>query len=184
MKRKLGAIAILSALAFPGSALADGWTLAPFKQDGWSPKFTLAGVVGSMDPDNGGTGQYTGAELSLDCPWFQPPSGTIRQQFNIGRYKHDDVTITSFEMNPNYFMTIGNGWTVGVGPGIGFARAYIGDHSAAMSSIQASANLNYRSGHFFAGLGARYQDTRDKEIVPGKSGVDNWLLSAKVGINF
>ena len=53
-----------------------------------------------------------------------------------------------------------------------------------MSSIQVSANVNYRNGHFFAGAGARYQDTLNKEIVAGVKGMDNWLLSAKVGINF
>jgi hypothetical protein len=137
-----------------------------------------------MDADNGGTGEYKGAEFSLNCPWFQPPTGAIRQQFNIGNYKHDGMSLTSFEMNPNYFISIGNGWSVGAGPGIGFVRGYLGDREAAMSSIQASANLNYRNGHFFFGAGARYQDTRNKELAIDKSGADNWLLSAKVGINF
>ncbi|MDP2827600.1 MAG: hypothetical protein Q8O37_03240 [Sulfuricellaceae bacterium] len=184
MNRKLGTIAFLSALAMSGNALADGWSWAPFKQDGWKPEFTLAGVVGSMNPDNGNSDQYTGGELSLNCPWFQPPTGSIRQQFNIGYYNQDNMSVTSFEMNPNYFVSIGKGWTVGAGPGIGYVRAVIDDQMASLSSFQLSTNLNYRSGHFFAGLGARYQDTRDKEIAPGKFGADNWLVAAKFGINF
>lgn len=184
MNRKLTAIAFLSTLAVSSSALADGWSMFPFKQDGWKPEFTLAAVVGSMNPDNGGTGTYTGAELSLNCPWFQPPTGTIRQQFNLGTFDHNGMSLTSFEMNPNYYVSIGNGWTLGAGPGIGFVRGYLNGKEAAMSSIQGSANLNYRNGHFFAGVGARYQDTRNKELAAGKSGADNWLVSAKVGINF
>lgn len=184
MKHKITTLALLSAMAFSGSALADGWTMFPVKNDGWKPEFTLAGVVGSLDADNGGTGEYKGAEFSLNCPWFQPPTGMIRQQFDIGHFKHDGMTLTSFEMNPNYFVSIGNGWTVGAGPGIGFVRGYLNGREAAMSSIQASANINYRNGHFFAGAGARYQDTRNKELAVGKTGADNWLLTAKVGINF
>ena len=103
MKRKFTALAFLSTLAISGSALADGWTLGPAFKDGWKPEFTLAAVVGSMDVKNIGTAEYQGAELSLNCPWFQPPTGTIRQQFNIGTYENGSASLTSFEMNPNYF---------------------------------------------------------------------------------
>lgn len=184
MKRKLAAFAFLSTLALSGSAMADGWTLGPAFKDGWKPDFTLAAVIGSMDADNASSGAYKGAEFSLNCPWFQPPTGTIRQQFNIGSYQNGNMSLTSFEMNPNYFISVAPGWTVGAGPGIGYVHAYVGDHSAALASFQVSANLNYRSGHFFFGAGARYQDTRNKEIAPGINGADNWLVSAKAGINF
>jgi len=184
MKHKLKALTFLAILAISGNALADGWTLGPAFKPGWKPEFTMAAVVGSMDVKNGGSSDYKGAELSLNCPWFQPPTGVIRQQFNIGNYEHGGMSVTSFEVNPNYFISVAPGWTVGAGPGFGFVRAYQGDHGAVMASLQASANVNYRNGPFFFGAGARYQDTRNKELVPGTNGADNWLLSAKVGINF
>ena len=184
MNRKLTAIAFLSTLAFSGTALAEGWTMGPAFKDGWKPEFTLAAVVGSMDVKNIGTSEYHGAELSLNCPWFQPPTGMIRQQFNIGTYENGNASLTSFELNPHYYVSVAPGWSIGAGPGIGYVHGYVGDKEADMSSIQVSASVNYRRGHFFAGAGARYQDSLNKEIVPGVKGMDNWLLSAKVGINF
>jgi hypothetical protein len=184
MNHKHTAVIFLSTLAFSGGALAEGWTFGPAFKDGWKPEFTVAGVGGALNPDHAGTGLYKGAEISLNCPWFQPPAGAIRQQFNIGSFKHDGMSLTSIEMNPNYFVSIGNGWTVGAGPGIGFVRGYRDGREAAMSSVQVSANVNYRSGPLFFGAGVRYQDTRNKEIAAGQYGADNWLVSAKVGINF
>ena len=184
MKHQFSALALLSTLAISGSALADGWTMFPVKNDGWKPEMTLAVVAGSMDVKDIGTAEYQGAELSLNCPWFQPPTGTIRQQFNICAYESGNASLTSFEMNPHYYVSVAPGLTIGAGPGIGYVHGYIGDKEADMSSIQVSAAVNYRKGHFFAGAGARYQDTLDKEIVPGVKGMDNWLVTAKVGINF
>jgi len=184
MKRKFSALALLSTLAISGSALADGWTMFPVMNDGWKPEFTLAAVVGSMDVKNIGTSEYQGAELSLNCPWFQPPTGAIRQQFNIGTYEKGNASLTSFEMNPHYYISVAPGLTIGAGPGIGYVHGYIGDKEADMSSFQVAADVNYRKGHFFAAASARYQDTLNKEIAPGVNGMDNWLISAKVGLNF
>lgn len=185
MKNKLSAVALFSMLTVSGSTLADGWILAPAFKDGWDPEFTVAAVGGSMDTDDTGSGFYKGVEFSLNCPWFQPPKGKIRQQFNIGRYDNDGLEMTSFEMNPNYFFTLSPNWSLGVGPGVGYARAsYNNGSTEGLWSIQASVNLNYRNGPLFAGVGARYQDTRDKQLAPGVEGADNWLLSAKIGFNF
>lgn len=184
MKIKLSAIAVLSTLAISGSALADGWTFFPVKNDGWKPEITLSAVVGSMDVKDIGTSEYQGAELSLNCPWFQPPTGMIRQQFNIGKWEHGNASLTSFEMTPHYYVSVAPGWTVGGGPGIGYIHGYVGEQEADMSSVQLSGSVNYRNGHFFAGAGARYQDSLNKEIAPGVKGMDNWLVSAKIGLNF
>lgn len=184
MKRKFSVLALLSTLTLSGTALADGWTLFPVLNDGWKPEMTLAAVVGSMDVKNIGTSDYQGAEISLNCPWFQPPTGAIRQQFNIGTYENGNASLTSFEMNPHYYISVAPGWSIGAGPGIGYVHGYVGDKQADMTSIQVSASANYRKGHFFASAGARYQDTLNKEITPNVNGMDNWLLSAKVGINF
>ncbi len=185
MKKQLYALALFPVFALSGSALADGWVMGPAFKDGWKPEFTLAAVGGVMDVDKTDNDAYWGAEFSLNCPWFQPPKGVIRQQFNIGRYDNDGLKLTSFEMNPNYFMTLAPNWALGIGPGIGYAKADVqGGDDEGLWSIQASVNLNYRNGPLFAGLGARYQDTQDKKLAPGVEGADNWLVSAKVGINF
>lgn len=185
MKTKLAAITLLSSLVFPVTATAEGWVLGPVFKDGWDPEFTLAAVGGSLDADDTDGGLYKGVEFSLNCPWFQPPKGAIRQQFNIGRYDNDGLEMTSFEMNPNYFMSLAPNWTLGVGPGVGYARASFNNGGTeGLWSIQASANLNYRNGPLFAGVGARYQNTQDKNLAAGVDGADNWLISAKLGVNF
>lgn len=185
MKNKLSTLVLFSSLALSGNALAEGWVWGPAFKEGWKPEFTLAAVGGMMNADNTDSGFYKGVEFSLNCPWFQPPKGAIRQQFNIGRYNHDGLEMTSYEMNPNYFMDLAPNWTLGVGPGIGYASASYGNgDTEGLWSIQASANLNYRNGHLFAGLGARYQDTQDHQLAPGIDGADNWLISAKIGYNF
>ncbi|MFN2309920.1 MAG: hypothetical protein ABR553_09345 [Gammaproteobacteria bacterium] len=184
MKSLCSTVTLLSVIALSGPAMAEDWVYMPAFKPGWEPDFTLAAVGGALDVDHAGSGFYSGVELSLNCPWFQPPTGQVRQQFNIGTYD-DDMEITSFELNPNYFMTLSPGVTFGVGPGVGYARAsYRNGPTEGLWSVQASANLNYRSGSLFLGAGARYQDTRDKTLAPGVRGADNWLLSAKVGINF
>jgi hypothetical protein len=185
MKTKLSAVTLLAAVAFSGSAMAEGWVMGPVFKDGWDPEFTLAAVGGSMDVDHASSDPYTGVEFSLNCPWFQPPKGAIRQQFNIGTFDDGRMDVTSYEMNPNYFMTIAPGLTFGIGPGVGYARAsYLNGRTEGLWSVQASANLNYRSGALFMGAGARYQDTRDKTLAAGIRGADNWLVSAKIGVNF
>jgi hypothetical protein len=185
MKIKRSAIALLSTIALSGSALAEGWVVGPAFKDGWDPEFTLAAVGGSMDPDHVSSDLYKGVEFSLNCPWFQPPTGTIRQQFNIGTFDDNGLEITSFEMNPNYFMTLTPNLTLGVGPGIGYVRASINNGpTEGLWSIQASANLNYRSGPLFMGAGVRYQNTEDDALAAGVNGADNWLVNAKIGFNF
>jgi len=185
MKARLAAITLFSAAAVSGAALAEAWVLGPAFKDGWKPEFTLAAVGGVMDADHAGSDLYAGVEFSLNCPWFQPPKGVIRQQFNIGTYDDNGLEITSYEMNPNYFMTLSPNLTLGIGPGIGYARAsYKDGPTEGLWSVQASANLNYRSGPLFLGAGARYQDTQDDTLAPGVKGADNWLINAKAGINF
>ena len=185
MKTRMSALTLFSAVALSGPAMAEGWVLGPAFKDGWKPEFTLAAVGGSMDADHAGSDLYGGLEFSLNCPWFQPPKGVIRQQFNIGAYDDDGMEVTSFEINPNYFMALSPKWSLGVGPGIGYVRAsYMDGSTEGLWSVQASANLNYRSGPLFMGVGARYQNTEDETLAPGIKGADNWLVSAKVGINF
>jgi hypothetical protein len=52
-----------------------------------------------MDVKDLGAATYQGLEFSLDCPWFQPPKGTLRQQFNYGTYSKDNVSLAVLSNN-------------------------------------------------------------------------------------
>lgn len=185
MKHKLAALALLSTFAVSGSVMAaDQWEWFPAGKEGWKSDFTMALQVGSMDVKNFGTGTYKGVEFALNCPWFCAPGGALRQEFHLGAYDNGNVSLTTFEINPHYMVPLNSNWSIGGGPGIGFVRGHVGDEVAVMSSFQVTGDLDYNKGNFFFGVGARYQDTRNKEIIPGKKGMDNWLVAAKVGINF
>ncbi len=188
-------IAILSSLMFLGltgqaAAEESGWVLAPFMKDGWNPNFTVAASSGSLNPAGnlGNTGTYTGLEVSLDCPWFSPPKGRLRQQFWLGRFDNGTVKFTSFELNPRWYMPISDSkkWELGVGPGIGYMNADTSlSKGIEMGTFQIGADLNYRNGAFFFGLGWRWQDARDTQLLPdNRSGVDNTLAVVKIGVNF
>lgn len=87
-------------------------------------------------------------------------------------------------MNPNDFVTLAPGLTLGAGPGVGYVAAHEDASNQGLWSVQASANLSCRHGALFLGAGARYQATRDKRLASGVSGTDNVLLGAKAGFNF
>ncbi len=182
----LASLLLGAATLFATQAHAEGWVIGPAFEEGWKPEFTVAAMGGVLTPNNGDldTAAYKGIEVSLNCPWFQPPQGTIRQQFWIGRYKDSGVKLTSYEVNPRWFNELGNGWSLGVGPGFGYIEADAGGDETGMWSLQLGGDLHYRSGPLFFGIGARYQFTDDKEIYPGEDGADNWVAVAKIGINF
>ncbi len=184
MNTRRHVLTLISAMTLSGSALASGWEVGTAPGDGWNPGFTLAGVGGELDADYAGKDLYTGLEFSFNCLLLRPPKGAIRQQFNIGTFDDNGLELTSYEWNPNYFMTLAPGLTLGFGPGVGYVTASWGDgpHQG-LWGVQASANLNYRRGPLFLGAGARYQDTRDKHLAPGVDGADNVLLSVKAGLN-
>ncbi len=183
MKRNLYLLAALSTLTFSSAAFADGWKMFPFLDASWKPNFTLAATVGSMDIKDVGAATSPGLELSLDCPWFQPPKGSLRQQFNYGTYSKDNISLSIWEMNPHYYMTVAEGWTVGFGPGVGYVQGTVGSYEAKLPSIQFSADVNYRNGHYFAGIGARVQNARNDQIG-ALTGLDNSLVNVKMGYNF
>ena len=72
----------------------------------------------------------------------------------------------------------------GVGPGVGLVQAEIAGHSTTLYALQLGADFDYRIGLLNLGLGARWQATENKEIVPGRSGADNALIQARIGLNF
>lgn len=87
-------------------------------------------------------------------------------------------------LSPRYTVDIGSGWSVGVGPGLGYVRSEIDGRKTGMAAVQFVAGLNYRHGMFYAGADARYQDARDKTVGSAELQLDNWLLVIKAGVNF
>lgn len=173
-------------LGLSSTAMAEGWKSMPYKDADWSPEFTLALTTGTMDTEITGldSNSATGLQLSLNCPWFSPPNGNIRQQFNYNQFDHDDVKITTFELNPHWYFGEGN---LTYGPSVGFGYVWVdpdGLSKTGMWSAQVGADVEYRSGAFFLGAGIRYQATQNKEIAPGENGASNTLAQIKVGVNF
>ena len=106
---------LLTKIAFPTLLLASSvtlaaeWTFLPYQDSDWSPDFTLAAATGSAAIDSttkdkatgvsgsdSSTETINGLQLSLNCPWFSPPSGNIRQQFNYNSFSDSDGDLTFF----------------------------------------------------------------------------------------
>lgn len=164
-----------------------GWTLGPAFEEGWDPHFTIAATANYINPDIAGVDSDSslGLQISLNCPWFQPPSGVIRQQFNINKFDNDGIELTTFELNPRYYVNMSPAVMVGVGPGIGYmwTDAAVGAESN-MWTFQLGGDVEYRQGAMFLGAGARYQLTENSPLGVGNTGADNWLVQLKAGINF
>ena len=168
------------------SVQAAEWQTLPYKDPSWSPEFTLALTVGSMDPDVPGVDSdtATGMQLSLNCPWFAPPKGKIRQQFNYNRYDDQGLELTTLEMNPRYYMGEGD-LTFGVGPGIGYVWAEAPGVDESVWAFQLGADVEYRRGALYLGAGTRYQLTQEENLGGAvEEDVDNWLTTVKLGVNF
>jgi len=186
-KARFAGCVLLGAMCL-STAQADEWKMLPFKDPSWSPDFILAVTAGELDPDVDGvdSGTAVGAQLSLNCPWFEPPKGAIRQQFNYNSFDENGLEITTLEINPRYYMGEGD-LTFGVGPGLGYlwAESDAAGVDTGMWALQLGADVEYRMGALYLGAGTRYQLTQDEELgATGQEGVDNWLTSVKLGINF
>jgi hypothetical protein len=117
--------------------------------------------------------------------WFSPPSGIIRQQFNLNRFDDHGLELTTFEINPRYYIGDGN-LRFGFGPGFGYmwADPPLGGNEG-LWTLQLGADIEYRTGALFLGLGTRYQFTENERVGFSRdSGMDNWLTTVKVGMNF
>ena len=187
MYKKLVWFGVLASLSgAPAFADEGEWVIGPAWEDDWSADFTLALTANYMDPEivDGDTG--LGLQLSLNCPWFQPPSGIIRQQFNLNKFEKGGIKLTTFELNPHYYVEVTPSVWLGYGPGFGYMWTDLDEgDSSRMWTFQFSGDIEYRQGALFLGAGARYQITQDKEIVPSDDkGVDNLLVQLKAGVNF
>ena len=183
-KNLMGAASIL---LITNTSFAGEWIVAPYKDPNWSADFTLAVQSGKMDPGSnlGDDDDMTGLQLSLNCPWFTPPSGNIRQQFNYNKFDNNAIEVTTFEMNPRYYVGEGK-VTYGIGPGIGYMWAKPnGGEETTMFTYQLGADVEYRNGAFYAGVSVRRMFTQDDNIKGTTvDGLDNTLTAVKLGVNF
>ena len=163
------------------------WVMGPAFKPEWKPHFTIAATAGYLDPDiNGVSGSSSpGIQLSLNCPWFSPPTGAIRQQFNYNTFNNDGQKLKSLEMNPRYFIPASPSILVGFGPGLGYlwTESDLGKDKNVWA-LQLGADIEYRYKRLYLGLGTRYQWTQDKEIGVANKGANNLLTTAKLGFNF
>jgi hypothetical protein len=175
---------LLGLFAVSSSAFAGDWKLLPVRDADFKPEVTVSVVGGSLEPQHGSAGTYSGIELALNCLLLQPPSGVMRTHISLGQFDHDGLKLTDFEINPRWTVKLNQDLSFGVGPGIGLVKAEIAGQSATLFALQLGADLDYRMGPLNLGLGARWQATEGKEIMRGRSGADNALLQARIGFNF
>lgn len=174
----------LSLATFSLSSFGGEWKFLPVKDADFKPDMTLSLATGNMNPSHLASGSYAGIELALNCLALQPPTGVMRTKISLGRYDQNGMKITSFEVNPRWTTNLSSDLTIGVGPGVGYVKADALGQTTSMAAFQIGADLDYRIGALNLGLGARWQDTRNKAIATGVNGVDNTLIQAKIGVNF
>ena len=163
------------------------WITGPAFKPDFKPHFTLAVTGGYLNPDIDGISSDSapGIQLSLNCPWFTPPSGAIRQQFNYNTFDSDGQSLKSLEMNPRYFVSASPSILVGFGPGLGYVwtESDLGKDKNVWA-LQLGADIEYRHKRLYLAVGSRYQWTQDKELGVANSCANNLLTQAQIGFNF
>ena len=179
--RILTIAAALSALTAP--AFAGDWQFLPIADKGYAPNFVASVTGGIMDPQHAKSGDAWGLELAMNCGLIQTPTGVVRTKLSVNKFDKAGLELTTVELNPRWTIPVAKDLTFGIGPGIGWVKADSG-RNVDMFAWQAGADLDYRIGQLNLGLGARWQDTVNKNLGGGREGADNWLVQAKVGIAF
>ncbi|MDT8447514.1 MAG: hypothetical protein RRB13_11545 [bacterium] len=183
---------LLTALLLPQWAFAEtsqsGFVFFPVLDSSFDPNFTIAAVNASVTADPYGhptdpaSDQMpgSGAELQLDCPWFQFGANPLRQQISVVDYEYRGLKMRSLELNPHYVMTAGF-VGLGFGPGFGFLEqtdAYDQPHT--YFTLQYGASLVFNLGFLHLAIESRRQMSQEEN---GKH-LDNLRQVTKVGINF
>jgi len=185
-KSKLLTLIGLGLATLSASAIAGEWKFLPVLDSSYKPDMAVFVTGGSLTPSNSGSssGAYAGAELDFNCLMMQPPAGVIRSKISYGQFNQNGLKISTFEVNPHWTVEIQKDLTVGVGPGVGYVNTDINGQTTSLAALQIGGDLDYRVGMIDLGLGARWQYTADKEIAPGVTGANNFLIQAKVGVSF
>jgi hypothetical protein len=185
MKRNLfNTLVGLNLTAMSINALADQWKFMPVMDTSYKANPTVSLVGGVLNGTPSGSGNYKGAEVALNCLLLQPPTGIIRTKLSYGQFDHNGLKLSTFEVNPRWTTDIAQDLTIGVGPGIGYVKADVAGKTTSMAALQIGADLDYHIGQLNLGLGARWQDTRNKDISLSNGGANNTLVQENIGYNF
>jgi hypothetical protein len=184
MKHQTTAAALLLAcltLSAPASH-ADGLRFFPGLESGFKfePSLALtAGVMNAASSHDDTMAAY-GLDFNFNCGLIQTPDNHIRTHLQINHVDKSGLKSTSFELSPRYTLPLGNGFSLGAGPALALVRVDNGTSDKNLFGYGVAAGANFRQGMFYSGVDLRYLNTNEREHV----GLENWLLLAKVGINF
>lgn len=181
-------LALIWALPAWGETSQSGFVFFPVLDSSFDPNFSILALDASVTADPYGHRtepasdaiQGSGAELQLDCPWFQFGSNPLRQQISIVNYEYQGLKMRSLELNPHYVMT--NGFVgLGFGPGFGFLEATDAyDQPHTFFTLQYGASLVLNLGWIQIAAESRRQMSQEEN---GKS-LDNLRQVLKAGFNF
>lgn len=182
MKKQIFLTMLVTLFLASNTLYAKKWALLPVLDKDFHFNFTVAGTVAQVNSNDNSASVKTivnGAQLSFNCPWFDVGVGDLRTHFNYSQYFVSGNTVNNFELNPHWYL--GNGLTIGAGPGLGYLWAVDNQY---MWAVQAFADIEYRIGLLFMGIGARYQWTENKAMGTYiTDGMNNFTVLGKIGIN-
>ena len=186
MNKTKSVLFALAGTLFATSASAELIKMWPYKDPNWDPDFNLFVTAGQFDPtiDGAKTETVTGLQLSLNCPWFGPPVGAIRQNMNFNMVSGDTYDLKTFEINPRWYAVDGD-LRYGAGPGFGYMwlTPDVGSDASSVT-LQLSASVEYTIDSIIVGAGTRYQHTLDQDINGSGEGMNNMLTDIKIGFKF
>ena len=177
LRHSLIPLATATALLGAGPALADRTPL--------DPAIAVLGGVLFPDVPRADDDFVYGVELSGNCQFIQPAPGPLRHHLSVTRYKDNPLTMTSAELNTHYMMTMSPELSLGIGPGIGYARTEIGSDENGLWAFQVGGSMHYRMpSNLFIGVEARYQFTESARFEGVSRDADNMRVMAKFGTHF
>lgn len=174
----VGLLASTAAFAETG---ATGNQMFPVAASDYKANPVVSLVGGSMTPKEGEAGSVIGAELSLDCPLFQPAKGQVRQQISYMLYDKNEVRVSYIELNPHWMTELTDGLSVGFGPGLGLVQASVtGGNSEAYLALGVGASASYRAEDLQFGVEYREPVSQPKTDVD----LNNGRVLVKLGYVF
>lgn len=161
---------------------ADGLKFFPGLQSGFKFEPSLALTVGATAAPAARDSVLAsyGLDFNMNCGLIQTPDNRIRTHIQLNRIDQSNVTATSVELSPRYTLPIGGGFAVGAGPALAWVNADTGAGSQNLFGYGAVAGVSFRKAHYYSGIDLRYLNTSERE----RTGLEQWGVQAKVGINF
>lgn len=181
-QRLIATTALSLGTLLAGAAQAQSWQFLPMLND---PAFklepTIALTGSRVMPSQGGDANAWGVDINVNCGLVQSPDRRIRTHINLTRSDETGIKTTGFELSPRYTMPLPvAGLSLGVGPSLAAFKVESAGTSQTLTGIGAAADLNFRSGSFYAGADLRAHATGEKSGVD----TDPVTLGVKVGFSF